>query len=331
MRNCFLVTAALAAILLAAVSERFGSPSAHATHTYAWPPIASQDVTYGYLDDPRLRSSPFVNEPPPTIQHGGLAVSHTPWGPGNDDQRIAAVLPAPDDPGPPGWTTRITNLARGRLQLEGGYAYLADRVDGISTRQHAAPDLLLRIGLTDRLEARIGWPGYVETQYRVDSVRLSDSEMLDPNAGFMLDLWPQRGWLPQTAAAASVPITLSGNPFALEGLQPVAQVLYAWGLSERLTFGGNTGYTLFRHPDDHYSQFQQSLSVDYLLSDRLTSLVQWEMLSNHGSANDGVEHMLGVGAWWAVTPRWSLGGRTAVGLNARAPDFLATVRFAVRY
>ena len=331
MRTNLLALVAAATLVLGSGFGPGGPGAARGAEAYTrWDPVV-WDEGRGFLDDPPP-PSPFVQGPPSAFQQGTEYAS--PYEPFRSDGIEAAGYAPPrgatEGPAPSGWAARVAHLARGRVQLEGGYAYLSDRIGGTRTSQHALPDLLLRIGLTERLEARIGWPGYVSTRHHGD-FGFETSETLDPNVGFMLDLWPQRGWLPQTAAAASVPITLSGNPFALEGLQPVAQVLYAWGLTDRLTLGGNTGYTLFRHPDDHYSQFQQSLGVDYLLTDRFTALVQWEMLSNHGSVDDGVEHMLGAGCWYALTERWSVGGRLAGGLNTRAPDFLATIRFAVRF
>jgi hypothetical protein len=296
---------------------------------FRWDPDAVAEG-YDFVEEP-WRSGSFGQASPTFGDPGRPTFSYPPFQSGNRHMDpVSAPTDSTEDPISAGWSARVASLTRGRLQLEGGYAYLTDRVGGIPTSQHALPDLLLRVGLTERLEARIGWPGYVSTRYH-GPLGFETSETLDPNVGFMFDLWPQRGWLPQTAVAASIPITLSGNPFALEGLQPLAEVLYAWELTDRCTLGGNTGYALFRHPDDHYSQFQQSLGVDYLVTDRLTGLVQWEMLSNHGSADDGVEHMLGGGCWYALTERWSVGGRLAGGLNPRAPDFLATLRFAVRF
>lgn len=60
---------------------------------------------------------------------------------------------------------RIAQLASGRSQIEGGYSLLYDKVDGEARIQHAFPDMLLRFGLTDRLELRLGWPGYVSSNF----------------------------------------------------------------------------------------------------------------------------------------------------------------------
>jgi hypothetical protein len=241
-------------------------------------------------------------------------------------------FPSAEPAGPvrPGLQDRIVGAARGRLQLEGGYAFLSDATGGVRTTQHALPDLLVRYGLTDRLEVRLGWPGYVATRYDGPLSRSSSDDVLEPNVGFMFDLWPQRGIVPQTAALAAVPITLEGNPFALDGLQPLAQLLYRWQLTDRVAWGGTTGMALFDVRGDHFVQLQQTVNVDYLLTCRLGIFGEWEMLVDHGSASDGAQHMLGGGVSRLLTERTQLTWKAGLGLNDAAPDFLTDIRLAYR-
>jgi hypothetical protein len=226
------------------------------------------------------------------------------------------------------WWDRLGGLARGRVQIEGGYVYTFDRVSGARVSEHALPDLLLRVGLTERLEIRIGWPGWVWT--RIEGEGTSE-ETLDPNVGLMLDLWEQQGWRPQTAILAAVPVTLEGDPFALDSLQPLAELLYLWHLGERWTIGGTTALALFDLEGDRFVQLEQTASADYLLAPRLSTFIEWTMLADHGSADDGAEHMLGAGVSWLVTERIQASWRAAAGLNDRAPQFLTGIRCAVRF
>ena len=228
----------------------------------------------------------------------------------------------------PTWWDRLGNLTQGRVQIEGGYVLTYDRLPGVNVYEHAVPDLLLRVGLTERLEVRIGWPGLLWT--RVDGEGTT-SQTLDPNVGFMLDLWPQRGWRPQTAVLAAVPVTLQGDPFALDSLQPLTQLLYLWQLSDRWSIGGTTGAALFELDGDRFVEFQQTVSADCLLLPRLGTFVEWNMLVDHGSAEDGSEHMLGGGFSLLVIDRFQATWRVAMGLNPRAPDFLTGIRCAVRF
>jgi len=226
---------------------------------------------------------------------------------------------------------RITALTRGRVQIEGGYTYTHDRAGGVSASQHVVPDMLLRVGLTERLELRIGWPGYVATGYRDSLGSYSVDETLDPNVGFMLDLFPQEGWRPQTALVASVPITLDGNPLSMSSVQPLSEILYCWYPGERWTVGGSTGMGLFELFGDHFLQFQQSVNVDYLLTERWATFAEWTVLVDSGSADDGCQHLLSGGVGFLWTERFQVGWRAGLGLNDRAPDFLTGIRFALRF
>lgn len=226
---------------------------------------------------------------------------------------------------------RIASVTRGRVQIEGGYSFVSDTIGGAGATQHTVPDLLLRVGLTERLEVRVGWPGWVSTTYGGSLSASSSTDTLEPNVGFMYDLWRQDGWVPQTAVLAAVPITLEGNPFSMSGLQPLSQMLYCWYLTDRLTAGGATGVALFRVSGDNFVQWQQSLNLDYLLTDRVGTFAEWEVLIDSGSDDDGAGHLLGGGFSLLWTDSLQVSWRAGLGLNDRAPDFLTDIRFAYRF
>lgn len=230
----------------------------------------------------------------------------------------------PDPPAlaglPSGW--------RPIAQLESGYTYTLDQLAGSELEEHVYPDLLLRWAVTDRMELRVGWPGVISREV----AGLGDeTESLNPTVGFLLDLYPQQGAWPQLAVAASAPIDLEGSPFAADSIQPLGEVLYGWYLSDRAGLWGNTGFALFDVDGDRFIQLQQALTLDYVLTDSVSTFVQWEMLLNHASANDGPQHMLTGGFNFFVNERIQIGIRSGVGLNERAPDFLSGIRTAIGF
>ena len=193
----------------------------------------------------------------------------------------------------------------------------------------AFPDLLLRYGLTDRLELRLGWPGYVVDDFEVPQFGAGGA--LNPSVGIVYDLWGQHGPAPQTAIHAAIPIPLEGNAFALNSLQPLTELLYAWYLNDAVSLTGRSGIALFEVEGDHFTQFQQGLSLDFILTERLATFLTWEMLVNHGAWNDDAQHMGGGGLSFLLTERVAVTWRAAAGLNAAAPDFLNDIRFALRF
>ncbi len=189
----------------------------------------------------------------------------------------------------------------------------------------------MRFGLTNRLELRVGWPGYVSNQYDDPVLGSWSSGTLDPNVGFAYDLWCQRGLLPQTAVLVAVPVKLAGNPFALNSLQPLAELMYAWQLGDRTSLTGRSGFALFEVAGDNYAQFQQGLSVDVMVTPRLGTFASWDMLADHGAWDDTSQHMVGSGLSFLLTDRLVISSRVAVGVNSAAPDVLCDLRFAYRF
>lgn len=243
--------------------------------------------------------------------------------------------PAPAEPAHPNATGVLGTLSRvaaGRLQLESGYAYLYDSTDAERLHQHTLPDLLLRLGVTERFELRIGWPGIIYSNLTdpATGVVTSSDDSVPPNIGGMFDLWPQQGWLPQTGLLAAVPISLQGNPFALQSLQPLSSVLYSWTLTDRISIGGQSGLAQFRTDGDSFLQFQQSTAVEWAATDRIGTFLEHAAYVDFQSADDGAQHQLATGVSLLFTDRFQVGWRAGLGLNERAPDFVTSVRLIFR-
>ena len=113
----------------------------------------------------------------------------------------------------------------------------------------------------------------------------------------------------------------------MSSFQPVSEVLYQWDLTDRLSVGGDSGLALFRDAGDHYLQWQQSVDMDYILTDRVGIFSQWQVLADDGSAADATRHVLSAGASWLCTDRVQITWRAGVGLNNSAPDLLTDIRF----
>jgi hypothetical protein len=292
----------VAALVLVAWLAIIRCPLCGAQDTFGRQPVAGGDFAYQPLVAP---SDEFADD--------------TAWG--SPEAKSADLT----------WTQRIAKLARGRTQLEGGYSYLRGSAGGSDWTQHSVTDMLLRFGMTDRLELRLGWPGYVTSDTDDPALGGGFSGTLDPNVGLVYDLWGQRGMLPQTAVLAAAPIPLKGNAFALNSLQPLTELMYSWQTSDRTAITGRSGFAIFDVSGDSYTQFQQSLSLDVILTDRLGTFVSWDMLADRGSWNDASQHMAGGGLSFLLTERFAISWRSAVGLNSAAPVFLNDIRFAYRF
>ena len=61
----------------------------------------------------------------------------------------------------PDFTESTDAVPYGLFQLEVGYTFTHDRESGVRNQTHTSPELLLRAGLAQDFELRIGWAGYV--------------------------------------------------------------------------------------------------------------------------------------------------------------------------
>lgn len=230
-----------------------------------------------------------------------------------------------------GLAEQIEAITQGRVQLEGGYSYIHDRLAGVGRSEHLFPDLLLRVGITERLELRLGWGGYLARWYDDGGAAADASGWLDPTVGFMYDLVDQSGWVPQLAISAAIPVSMQSSPLASSSFQPLCRALYRWDLSDRWGLEGTTGLAWREDSGSRFWQIEQTVGIDYLLSRQLDLFSEWQMLVDLGSVDDGTQHVLSLGAAWAWSDRYQLSWRVGMGLNDRSPDFLTAIRFAVRF
>jgi hypothetical protein len=243
------------------------------------------------------------------------------------DEREMDPAPEPADKTPAA-DNQFAALLRGRAQLEWGYSVTRERAANGGALQQVFPDMLFRLGVTDRLELRLGWPGYVQN----DPASGLPSGIEAPSIGFMLDLWPQKGWIPQTAISAAVATQRQQSLLGTDSTQPLCRVLYRWQLNDRLGCGGETGLAQVRDTSGAYFQIEQILNADVSLNDTWTALAEWEMLVDQQGPMRGVDQsVLSLGLAWACTEHLVVSWRVGTGLNDRSPDLLASMRFALRF
>lgn len=216
-----------------------------------------------------------------------------------------------------------TSLVRDRLVLEFGYSYTYDAYDEIVVEQHNTPDILLRYSVTDRLEARLGWPGWIGGEVRDELTGITETfdDISDPSVGLKYLLWRQERWMPRTLVLASAPIATEGSPLTLRNFQPTTGLIYGWNIGQRWMVSGGSSLAYWNDGDDDRWDYQQSLTADCQCFERVGFYTQYSALFPDGS--QAAEHMLSGGAYWMVTPRWQLDLRVGGGLSRAAPDLVA--------
>lgn len=252
-------------------------------------------------------------------------------GSGPDDEPI--VTDRPD------FTESTDAVPTGRYQLEAGYTFTYDRDGTDRTRDHTTPELLLRVGLAEDFEIRIGWDGYswTESQFeeRTDRGGRRTRETWNQGAndlslGFKKKFIEQDEWVPHFGIIGAISVP-TGSPSVSSGdVDPEVVLLWAYDVTDTLAVAGNVGFAYPSNEDGRFLQTSSSISVAVALSDRLSTYVEYYGFYPNAEDNDDA-HFVNGGVTYLINNDVQLDARIGAGLNDEADDFLAGVGFAIRF
>ncbi len=238
----------------------------------------------------------------------------------------------------PDFTESTESVPAGHFQLEVGYLFTHDREDDVRVRDHS-PELLLRIGVVEDFELRIGWSAYsfTETQFSDRSTvgRPFTREDWDQGAndlslGFKLKLLEQDGWVPHFGILGELNLPTGSAGFAAEDVQPKIGLLWAYDLTDDVGLAGNLNFAVTNDEGDQFLQTSASLSLAVTLTDQLGAYVEYFGFYP-GAEDSDMAHSLNGGLTYLITKDFQLDARAGFGLNEQADDFFAGVGFSWRY
>ncbi|NLE39892.1 MAG: transporter [Pirellulaceae bacterium] len=233
----------------------------------------------------------------------------------------------------PDFTESPTTMGLRRLQLEAGWTYLHDTFEGVKTDVHVLPELLLRFGLTERIELRLAWPGY-ESHKETDANLIETASYeggTDPWFGCKLQVSKQQVWLPESAMIVSVSAPVGARVWTSDHVDTVVNYIYAWDLTDRLSVAASTGAWWTEQDGDAMSVIHQSAVVGFALTERLGTYCEWFGLFYHGSQTERPEHYVNGGFTFLVTENLQFDWRLGVGLTEASEDLFTGVGFVIRW
>lgn len=235
----------------------------------------------------------------------------------------------------PDFTEASSTVGKGRIQLESGYTFIRDRSGGVTTTSHSYPEALLRVGaLADWLEFRVG-QNFGHTRTGSPHAVFSAAGAEDLYLGVKLGLTEQERVLPEMALIVQTTVPTGEREFTTGKMQPGLNWLYGWDvIPDRLTLGGSTqGNKAFDAAGHGYVELAQSITVGYVLTERLGAYTEWFAFFPCGAIapSVGALHYLDGGFTYKFTPNLQFDIRAGVGLSRLADDFFAGSGFAVRY
>ena len=251
----------------------------------------------------------------------------------------AAPLTEPLVTDRPDFTESTDAVPWGHAQLEIGYTFTYDREGDERTREHSFPETLLRIGLIEDIELRLGWSGVTmhETLAEVESrrgrrfgVTERDTGNDDLSVGFKFKLLEQDGLVPHFGVITAVSLP-TGNATSSSGdVDPEVVLMWAYDVTDSFSVAGNFLLAVPTSEQGRFFQGGASLAGAVALTDKLGAYVEYFGLYPSDREQDA-EHTLNGGFTYLITDNLQLDVLAGFGLNEQAPDFFAGVGISIRF
>ena len=234
----------------------------------------------------------------------------------------------------------------GRLAIESAYSFIDNRR---VKETHSFPELLLRYGLTSRVELRLGWnyevggesssvsgSGAVEGFGLPEVVGERGSTEAGPSLvreavlsyGAKIRLTEQSDWLPEAAV-----ILMGRTP--TRGTETLTHVVatgvVGWELPNRWKLDAALRYTTAASEGDRYGGWSPSAVLRVPVVDRAMVHAEYFGFFSQGRATDFRQQFLSAGASYLLTPDLEVGVRGGPGLTDDSPNWFINAGFGWRF
>lgn len=227
----------------------------------------------------------------------------------------AAAQTAPLVTDRPDFTESPLSVPSGMFQLEGGLSFAT--TPAFNTL--SAGELLVRYGLMDRLEVRLGVPSFLSLDDPAETSGVSDASI-----GVKYQLGPTlSGWDIAVIGALSLPI--GDDAFSSDRLDPSALVTAGRAVNENVSMTGQLRGSIVGAGNN--SVLESSLSTGFGLIGDINGFVEAVARFQDG-VDTGVQVNLGVTS--IIRPGFQLDLHSGFGLTDTMPDFLIGAGFAIR-
>lgn len=237
------------------------------------------------------------------------------------------------------FTPALSTAPLGRVLLESGYTFIANR--GLPS-DHSFPELMLRFGLSERLELRFGWNheaggggsivSPIQVQQGLISARTNPFNPIAYENGFMygakLRVIYRSGWIPDNT------VTVQGFSPGLGDTQKTQMyVTYAlgWELAPRWRFDAAVRYATEAELKDNWGLWSPSVVFRAPFAERWTADVEYFATIPQGRSGGQSQHFAGPGVQFFVTPDAQVNLRVGTGLTSQSPEFYMSAGFGLAF
>lgn len=227
----------------------------------------------------------------------------------------------------PDFTEGTGLIPPGHVQVEGGVTL--GRTEDVDTT--TLGELLVRFGIGERSEARIGLGSYtrIDDDFTNHSVSGFEDPAVELKYRFTDDAVELAPGQPAVALVLGTSIPVGDEELTADQWVPAAVLAFDWDLG-RFGIGANLGGSHEAGDGDRFVQAFGSVTAGYSVTDRLGAYVEWYGFSEE-EKNGPSTHYLDGGISFLINDDLIVDARIGTGLNDADPDWFAGVGGAIRF
>ena len=229
----------------------------------------------------------------------------------------------------PDFTEASSTVGRGVAQFEMGYTYMFDDDSTDQMVTNSYPEMLLRYGIiAEWLELRIAQNVASESVNGVEDTGAEDLYL-----GFKIGITPQECLLPEMALIPQMTVPSGSDAFTDGEVLPGLNWIYSWELNDLIGTAASTQFNrvLDEDTDKAYTEWAQSWTVAFALTDRMGGYTEWFAFFPHSADTAKPKHFFNGGFTWLFSNNVQWDVRAGVGLNDAADGYFVGTGLSIRF
>jgi hypothetical protein len=234
----------------------------------------------------------------------------------------------------PDQTESSETVPLGAVQLEVGWTHSEDR-DNPHAVSDSFPETLVRLGLWESCELRVGFDGYLwQDSDEKGAKGVTHDGNGDMEVGFKYKISEESGMRPQAAVMCGLTLPTGDRAFSSERFDPSVRFAFSHTLSETLSFGYNVATIWGTEEDaagdrDTRASWACSVVLGIAVTERLGTFVEYFSEIPTGSGS-GPSNSFDTGFTYLVRDNLQFDVLGGVGLSDQADDWFIGAGFVYR-
>jgi hypothetical protein len=239
-------------------------------------------------------------------------------------------------PARPGLGTPACTIAPGRVSLETGLAdWTLEQDSDTRTDTVLIGDTQLRIGLTENIEAQIGWTPYGHVRVRDKASGAIDraGRVGDAYLGFKANLRNPdgKGFSAAVQPFATVPVGRGPVGAGDWGAGVIVPVSYDLNDTLNLQLSPEIDAAVDEDGNGRHLAYGTVVGLGVALSDAVNGTLEFQALRDNDPADHATQSLAGLSVGWMVADDLQLDAGSNVGLNTASPDVEVYVGVSRRF